>query len=289
MRGLLLLLSLFSARAFQGVSKRWTISTAPPMTAQHQPGQKPLLAQKILAATVVPGFLALTVAVTPANAFGSSVFNHEYADPLHPLCDRKIEVAKDGKTFHYSGQAVGPKDGVLRGCSRQEIEEYGGLRQESFDGEILDNNRISSGDGTLEGFWEPQNVADTNLGYEDVDGIRWKDGNKWVVNSQSQATKNKEGKYVIGKKPLQVKVGEVIFLAYIGFRYVGRSSKIVPKFCRLILPVLADIQHLGRVQGCPQRNREEKATTSIECCTLDDTLRTDKQETNMYRTARHTE
>ena len=65
--------------------------------------------------TVAPAAPALAV-VDP------SVFTNEYADPLHPQCLRRIEVSKDGTTFHYSGTAVGPKDDpVLRGCSAQEI------------------------------------------------------------------------------------------------------------------------------------------------------------------------
>jgi len=210
--------------AFQVVSKRCTSSSTLRAVQQQEEKQKSLSAQNI-AASLAPAFFALMVTITPAQAIDNSVFNHDYADPLHPLCNRKIEVAKDGKTFHYSGTAVGPKDGgILRGCSRQEIEEYG-IRQESFDGHISENNRISIGDGILEGVWEPQNTADTNLGYEDVDGIRWKDGNKWVVNSQVQATKNQDGTYIIRKKPLQVVVGEFIFLAYIGVRYVDSSRR----------------------------------------------------------------
>ena len=212
MRWLFLLLSLFPATGFQTVSKRCAF-TKPPFQQAQNP-----LAQKI-AASVVPTFLAFTVAVTPVNAIDSSVYNHDYADPLHPLCNRKIEVAKDGKTFHYSGTAVGPEgkeDRPLLGCSTEEIKEYG-LRKGSFDGQISDNNRISVGDGIHEGVWEAKNSADTNLGYEDVDGIRWNDGNKWVVKSQAQVTKNEEGKYITRKKPMQVIVGEIIFYAYIGF------------------------------------------------------------------------
>ena len=110
-----------------------------------------------------------------------SVYNHQYADPLHPLCKRRIQAAADGINFHYSGTAVGPKDDpVLRGCSRDEIRQYG-LRNAAFDGVILDSGKISAGDGIHEGIWEPANTANTNLGYENVDGIRWNDGNKWTV------------------------------------------------------------------------------------------------------------
>lgn len=111
------------------------------------------------------------------------VYSNDYADPFHPLCERRIVVAPDGRTFQYSGTAVGPKDDpVRRGCSPEEIEKYQ-LRRGAFTGFILDNGkRISAGDGIHEGYWEPAGSLKTRtLGYEDVDGIRWNDGNKWVV------------------------------------------------------------------------------------------------------------
>ena len=158
--------------------------------------------------------------MVPLPSYGTtpaSILNHDYADPFHPFCNRKIEVSKDGKSFHYSGTAVGPKgDEVLRGCSREEIKLYK-LRKGSFDGLVLDDGyRISAGDGIHEGVWEPKNTATTNLGYEDVDGIRWDDGNKWVIKSQSYVKSTADGNVVV-KKPTSVAVGEVIFLSYIGF------------------------------------------------------------------------
>ena len=129
----------------------------------------------------------LTTLPQPVHAASTTtnsayIFNHEYADPLHPYCDRKIRVSADGKRFHYSGTAVGPKgDTVLRGCSPEEVKKYK-LREGAFDGDIVveANGRfgISAGDGIHEGIWEPKDTAATNLGYEDVDGIRWNDGNK---------------------------------------------------------------------------------------------------------------
>ena len=120
-----------------------------------------------------------------ANAFDATIYNHDYADPFHPLCERHIQVASDGSTFHYSGTAVGPKDDpVLRGCSQQEILDYK-LRKGAFDGVILQDGKISAGDGIHEGVWESAGSTSTNLGYEDKDGIRWNDGNKWVVLEDS--------------------------------------------------------------------------------------------------------
>lgn len=155
-------------------------------------------------ATMIKKQLA-TVAVAacclapPCNALDPSVYTNDYADPLHPLCLRNVQV--DGNTFHYSGTAVGPKgDTVLRGCSPSEIKEFK-IRRGAFDGVILDDGKISAGDGIHEGIWEPANSATTTLGYEDVDGIRWNDGNKWTVKSKSAGTQ----------------AGEFIFLAYVGF------------------------------------------------------------------------
>ena len=127
----------------------------------------------------------------PVNAQGIDpfVYNNNYSDPYHPMCKRRIEVSPDGKTFHYSGTAVGPKDDpALRGCSKNEIREYK-LRFGSFDGYILDDGRISAGDSVHEGVWEPAGSASTTLGHENEDGIRWNDGNKWVVEEKSSSTK----------------------------------------------------------------------------------------------------
>mmetsp|Transcript_26933 Transcript_26933/g.57684 ORF Transcript_26933/g.57684 Transcript_26933/m.57684 type:complete len:254 (+) Transcript_26933:257-1018(+) len=112
-----------------------------------------------------------------------SVFNHNYADPLHPECERKIQVNEDGLGFQYSGTAVGPKDDpVLRGCTPPEIKKYG-TRRGAFDGKVLPGLKLDAGDGIHVGVWEPA-VATNAAGhqrYEDLDGIRWDDGNKWIV------------------------------------------------------------------------------------------------------------
>ena len=138
------------------------------------------------------------------------IYNNDYADPFHPLCARKIEVSSDGKSFHYSGTAVGPKgDSVLRGCSREEIEKYK-LRIGAFDGAIVeDGNRLDAGDGVHVGVWEPAgstaNDKDMkeNVGvlYDDVDGIRWNDGNKWIVLNQSEVKRDlSSGKLIVLSK-----------------------------------------------------------------------------------------
>lgn len=147
-----------------------------------------------------------------------TVLNHQYSDPLHPHCRRTIQVDKDGKTFHYSGTAVGLKDDpVLRGCSPAEIKKYG-LRTGSFDGQIvMPGLRLSVGDGIHEGKWEPANSVTTpSLQFKAVDGIRWNDGNKWIVKD-------------VASKPLTTVIGEWIFLAYIGFSTLAGVKGVVDK------------------------------------------------------------
>jgi hypothetical protein len=162
-----------------------------------------LLAMLVAASLTCPG---LAFAATDA-----SVFNHVYDDPLHPLCLRKIEVNQDGKTFHYSGTGVGPKDDpVLRGCSYQEQREFI-LRRGSFDGEVLPGSKISAGDGVHEGVWEPANSVTKYSDYKDVDGIRWNDGNKWVVKNS----------------PLANLFGEGFFLAYVGVSLLAGGKWVV--------------------------------------------------------------
>jgi hypothetical protein len=54
------------------------------------------------------------VAVAP-ETYG---FNHEYADPTHPECKQTFQVNKVGRTFKYTGTAVGDaNDSTPRGCS----------------------------------------------------------------------------------------------------------------------------------------------------------------------------
>ena len=216
---------LVACSAFQPASRRGdTIASSRSLSAPGPDTTTKTAAwsQHLAASVVLPSLLVYTIAVAPALALDtSSVFNHEYADPFHPLCERKIQVSADGQTFHFSGTGVGsPADDAkpLYGCSSQEIKLYS-LRQSEFDGQILaGGSRLSVGDGIHEGVWEPKNTATTQLGFEDVDGIRWNDGNKWVVKSQSYVSKNAQGKYeVTTEKPLQVAVGEWIFYSYIGF------------------------------------------------------------------------
>jgi hypothetical protein len=124
---------------------------------------------------------------------------------------RNIKVNQDGKTFHYAGTAVGPKDDpVLRGCSYQEQKEFG-LRRGAFDGEVMPGLKISAGDGIHEGVWEPANSVTKYSDYKDVDGIRWNDGNKWVVKNS----------------PIANLFGEGLFLAYVGVSLLAGGKWVV--------------------------------------------------------------
>jgi hypothetical protein len=133
-----------------------------------------------------------TSCLLPCQALDVSIYNQDYEDPLHPLCQRHIRVNSVANTFHYSGTDVFATatdgSGVKLGCSFQEQKEFG-LQRTEFDGTFSSDGKISAGDGIHEGVWEPANSATTTLGFEDLDGIRWIDGNKWTVKSTSTATK----------------------------------------------------------------------------------------------------
>ena len=146
------------------------------------------------AKTFLTTLAASTILFTQAaTALDPSVYSHDYADPLHPLCKRRVTVLEDGKTFKYRGTRVGATESeVLRGCSKQEIKEYG-LFVGQFQGEILDNGRISAGDGVHEGVWEPAGSVSADVPFASVDGIRWNDGNKWTVLTKGTGKKLGEG------------------------------------------------------------------------------------------------
>ena len=151
-----------------------------------------------LAATAVAAALALA---QPASARppSPSVWQASYADQLHPGCERKISIEKNGdrviahfagagaaSTFlprrsrrwrHNAGTDVGPKgigDKVFLACSPDNVEKYK-LRTWAFDGEIV-GDRIDAGDGVHAGTW--------NVNFKGAEnpwtGIRWKDGNRWL-------------------------------------------------------------------------------------------------------------
>lgn len=158
--------------------------------------------------------------------------NGDYADPLHPQCERHIEVAANGKSFHYSGTAVGPKDDtVLRGCSPREIKLYG-LRQGAFDGKIIQGGRgVDAGDGVHNGVWEAAVAADTEQQssrgvFSDRDGIRWNDGNKWVKLVPGTSAKNA---LVMSGRPVAVKTTQWIFVAYTAFSLLAGAKEMTAR------------------------------------------------------------
>jgi len=169
--------------------------------------------------------LSPVLAAATTSAFDPSIYQGDYRDPLHPLCERHITVDVDNRKWYYTGTDVGPKGmSELHGCSKAEIAQYG-LRQGAFEGIILPDGRLSVGDGVHEAVWEPASKkysADsttTNVvfGFEDVDGIRFDDHNKWVVLDQSRVAVERNGKYVVRSKGLGFQVVQTIFVLYIGF------------------------------------------------------------------------
>jgi hypothetical protein len=181
---------------------RKLLPKAPPTVANPNATPFQKVSWKSLLQPILPLLLTGLIALPANAAVDGRIYTNDYSDPFHPLCKRHIQVVRDGKSFRYSGTAVGKKnDPIERGCSPEEIREFG-LRQGKFEGVITEDNKISAGDGIHEGIWEPASSATTNLGFEDVDGIRWNDGNKWVVKDN--------------KKTPNL-AGEVIFYSYIGF------------------------------------------------------------------------
>ena len=133
--------------------------------------------------SLVCGFgvsLATCGGAEAAPAATAMRFQAEYSDQLHPMCERKISVEKLEKRYiaHFSGTDVGPKgigDKVYLTCEPSNIDKYK-LREWTFDGEIV-GDRISVGDGIHEGRWNPYSKESPNPWA----GIRWKDGNRWIV------------------------------------------------------------------------------------------------------------
>ena len=159
-----------------------------------------------------PSIAAASSAVIdiPTTRTASSVYSSSYDDPDHPFCKRRIDVTRDGKTFKYTGQAVGSRSlhteatkGV--GCSSEEIKDYGGSRTFVVRGQITDSGRIVSTDEgagfKLDGIW-------------DSDGIQWNDGTKWTVNGNSEEL-----------SPEQT-AGKAFFLAYVGFSLLAGAKAV---------------------------------------------------------------
>ncbi|CAB9512562.1 expressed unknown protein [Seminavis robusta] len=143
----------------------------------------------VVASILLPIAIFWATSLPAAATADSALSTNDYTDPLHPQCQRHIEVNADGETLRYSGTTV---VGDGRGCSPKEAKAVGGIRRFVYEGTLDGNNNkmiVSLGDGShTQGVWES-------------DGIRWQDGSKWMVQ----------------EKTLAVKAGEVITFSYIGF------------------------------------------------------------------------
>jgi len=143
-----------------------------------------------------------------ASPSWASVFVNDYADPQHPLCQRTIEIQGD------SVRLIGTETSSNGGCSREEVNEYGRR-------EFTKNGRLTIKDGmsTLQfddrmGVWEAKDLQNSQS-YGKADGIRWNDGTKWIVKSQSQV-KITKGQYSIKTKGRGSQAFAVIAFAYLG-------------------------------------------------------------------------
>mmetsp|Transcript_25120 Transcript_25120/g.36912 ORF Transcript_25120/g.36912 Transcript_25120/m.36912 type:complete len:197 (+) Transcript_25120:95-685(+) len=130
----------------------------------------------------------------PPEAFR---FMADYDDQMHPLCKRHIEVreilssdpksnkANTNKRYvaTLSGTDVGPVgigQRVKIACDDVSIEKYS-LRSWNIEGAISsDGQRIDAGDGIHEGTFNSVAQGAT------FDGIRWKDGNRWIINNTAK-------------------------------------------------------------------------------------------------------
>jgi len=115
-------------------------------------------------------------------------FDADYEDALHPLCERHIRVDTSqatgqlgGWVAHFYGTDVGPPgigQKVSIACDEENIKRYT-LREWEFDAKIsADGLSIDAGDGVHAGQWREQTPARDGTTWS---GIRWADGNKWVV------------------------------------------------------------------------------------------------------------
>ena len=160
---------------------------------------------------VPPGLAAPTVNSRPAarsRTAGPPIvlarrFDADYEDALHPLCERHIRVDTSqpagsfgGWIAHFYGTDVGPPgigQKVSIACDEENIKRYT-LREWEFDAKISpDGISIDAGDGVHVGQWREQTPAKDGTTWS---GIRWADGNKWVVklaDSNNEAARSRYG------------------------------------------------------------------------------------------------
>jgi len=119
-------------------------------------------------------------------------FEGEYDDRLHPLCERRVSVdTRELKVGAVSGEKYYPAQFTMTdagppgigalvylACDEDNVKQYG-LREWSFTARVSeDGESVSASDGIHVGRWH---VADENTPAENWQGIRWKDGNRWVI------------------------------------------------------------------------------------------------------------
>ncbi|GMI08252.1 hypothetical protein TrRE_jg2863 [Triparma retinervis] len=134
--------------------------------------------------------LAPLIVASPAVAVPYELrYQGTYDDLLHPSCVREITVkpatrvnAKGKKVKGYAatfrGTDVGPPgigDKIFLACDEDSIRKYG-LREFEFGGKV-EGTRIDAGDGIHQGDYNSMMEGDS------FDGIRWKDGNRWLKTS----------------------------------------------------------------------------------------------------------
>ena len=147
-------------------------------------------------------------------------FEADYEDVLHPMCERHIRVERDpapggGWIAHYAGTDVGPEgigQSVKVACNDETISEghpsnHRGthavthcalvrcaelykLRTVQFDARIsADGNSIDAGDGVHVGQFRTDQPSKEGGTWS---GIRWNDGNKWVVTDRPSLSSGTE-------------------------------------------------------------------------------------------------
>ena len=184
----------------------------------------------LLLSSSSPPLIATSATATAVPTTSLPPFTNSYVDPDHPLCERRINVGKDGATFTLSGTAVGPTSMHSetiqgRGCSQEEIKEFGGLRNFIIRGQVLDNGRslsattTNASDGTtikLEGIWDEQEGSETG------GVLRW---NEYRGSTTTSSSSSKWTVTTPPEKTLQVQIGEYIFLSLCRFQFTRRNKR----------------------------------------------------------------
>ena len=132
-------------------------------------------------------------AAGPRAAMSSAFrFVGEYADELHPMCERKVAVREEVAdpeskkkvsrfVATFTGTDIGPVgigDKIFLPCDEQAKARYP-LRTFQFEALIsADGEGVDAEDGVHQGRLNSVQRGD------EFDGIRWKDGNRWVRKAE---------------------------------------------------------------------------------------------------------